>query len=325
MVLSQSLPSVAVEYSRRQRLEIEAAVAALLRQWSRMGSEFDASWLAIEPTLLTITGVAQRRLAASAQSYVTNVLEETGQVRAVPVLGEANLPALVGVAGDGRPAESLLYGSVVKAKQAVGAGATVPQALQAGREFLSLAGGSLFSDTARQSESLGMGIRQRPVSGYVRMLQTPSCPRCVILAGKWFKRNQGFQRHPGCDCRHIPTSEGGAGDLTLDPAAYVESLSDAELDAWLGKAGAEAVREGADLAQVVNARRGMKTAQIGGRQVWVTTEGTTRRGLANRALVPSNSPRSSNRRPRLMPEHISSIAKDRDDYLRLLRANGYLL
>jgi hypothetical protein len=59
--------------------------------------------------------------------------------------------------------------------------------------------------------------------------------------------------------------------------------------------------------------------------VWVTTEGTTRRGLANRALVPSNNPRSSNRRPRLMPEHISSIAKDRDDYLRLLRANGYLL
>lgn len=325
MVLSQSLPPVAVEYSRRQRLEIQAAVAALLRQWSRMGADFDASWGAIEPTLVTITGVAQRRLASSAQGYVTDVLEETGQVRAVPVVGAANVPALVGVAGDGRPVDSLLYGSVVKAKQSVGAGATVPQALRSGREFLQLAGGTLFSDTARQSESLGMGIRRRPVSGYVRMLQTPSCPRCVILAGKWFKRNQGFQRHPGCDCRHIPTSEAIAGDRLVDADAYVESLSTSELDAWLGKANAEAVREGADLNQVVNAQRGMTTAQIGGRSVLVTTEGTTRRGLANRALVPSNNPRSSNRRPRLMPESIARIAKDRDDYLRLLRANGYLL
>ena len=41
-----------------------------------------------------------------------------------------------------------------------------------------------------------MGVR--PVGGYVRMVQAGACSRCVVLAGKWYRKNQGFQRHPGC-------------------------------------------------------------------------------------------------------------------------------
>ena len=77
----------------------------------------------------------------------------------------------------------------------------------------------------------------------------------------------------------------------------------------------------------------MFAAQIGGRDVLLTREGATRRGLAYRRLAFSGADdvrRSgdryfSARRPRLMPEAISQVATDREDYLRLLRANGYLL
>ena len=54
-----------------------------------------------------------------------------------------------------------------------------------------------------------------------------------------------------------------------------------------------------------------------GRRVFVTTEGTTRRGVAGARLGQA-------RTPRLMPESILEIATDREDAVRLLRRFGYI-
>lgn len=332
-MLTQTLPRSAESYSRAQRAEVGRALIQVRALWRRMGPEFDASYAAIAPSLLAVVTTAQERVAAGAQDYIPAVLAETGQSRADRPAAVVSTAPLVGVAGDGRPVEGLLYGAVVHAKQQVyvgpprydedldevftpGPGRTPRQALASAGQWLTMAVGTALSDTGRQSESLATGVR--PVGGYVRMLTPPSCSRCVVLAGKWYRKNAGFARHPGCDCRSIPASESVAGDLTVDGFDYVDSLSEADQDRLLGHAGAEAWRSGADLNQVVNARRGMRTAQIGGRDVLITTEGTTRRGLASRA-------RTGRRGPRLMPETALSIAKNREDYLRLLRANGYIL
>jgi hypothetical protein len=344
LVAVQSLPRSASEYAREQRTEIEAAVAAVQRQWRRMGTEFDASYSVIEPTLLDVVQTAQERVAAGAQEYVPAVLEETGQSRAVEPFARVSTAPLVGVAGDGRPVDSLLYEAVVGARVAVADGATARQALVQRGEWLTQTVGTLLSDTGRASESLATGVR--PVGGYVRMLNPPSCSRCAVLAGKYYRKNTGFLRHPGCDCRHIPAAESVGDDLTVNVAEYFDSLSPAEQGRVFTNAGAEAIRNGADINQVVNARRGMRTAQIGGRDTLVTLEGTTRRGMAYRYLAPSgtaarqgeyvarltrNGPevrrvtRTVANRPRLMPETIQRVATDREDYLRLLRANGYLL
>lgn len=120
-----------------------------------------------------------------------------------------------------------------------------------------------------------------------------------------------------CDCRHIPAAESTAGDLTTDPRAYFDSLDAAEQERIFTKAGAQAIRDGADMAQVVNARRGMATAQIGGRDVRFTREGVTRRGLARS--------RMGTKPVRIMPETIYEVATDRADAIRLLRTNGYLM
>jgi hypothetical protein len=254
----------------------------------------------------------------------------------------------------------LLYNAVTDAKEQVGRGVFPSMALRDSGQWLTLAVGTVLSDTARASEALAIGVR--PVGGYVRMLQPPSCSRCVVLAGKWYRKNTGFQRHPGCDCQHIPASESLGQDLAVNPARYFESLSEAEQARVFTRAGAEAIRNGADINQVVNARRGMHTAQInttrgwvprgrlapvqiGGRDVFITTEGTTRRGRAFQVLAPRGTTeragefatrltsrgselrqvtRTVARRPRLMPETIQAIATDRADYLRLLAANGYL-
>jgi len=318
VVLTQALPQSAREYAVAQRRESQAAVAAVLRLWRRMGADFDESFARIRPSLLAVVETAQARVAEGAVAYVPDVLEETGQSRAIRPAGRVRTAGLVGVAGDGRPVESLLFGAVTRSKERVGAGLSPAQALASGSRWLGTSVGTLLSDTGRQSESLAIGVR--PVGGYVRMLNPPSCSRCVILAGRWYSKSSGFQRHPGCDCRHIPASESAAGDLTVSPVDYFDSLSIEQQDATFTKAGADAIRNGADMNQVVNARRGMRQAQVGGRQILITTEGTTKRGAAARALRTE----TGGRRPRLMPESIAQIATSRDDYLRLLRANGYL-
>ena len=264
-----------------------------------MGPEFDQSYARLEPTLLAVVRVAQTRVSAGARGYIPAVLDETGQSASVDAFASVSTRPLVGVAGDGRAVDSLLYESVIGAKTRVGAGASPARALAEQGQWLSRAVGTLLSDTGRQAESLHMGVR--PVTGYVRMLNAPSCSRCVVLAGKFYKRNAGFARHPGCDCRHIPSTESLAGELTVDPVAYFDSLTKAEQDKTFTKAGAEALRSDANMGRVVNARRGMKSAQAGGRVRQARTK-----------------------KPRLMPETIGQIATDRADYLRLLNANGYM-
>jgi hypothetical protein len=210
------------------------------------------------------------------------------------------------------------------------------------------------NDAARVAT--GLGITGRPgVGGYVRMLNPPSCSRCAVQAGKWFRHNQGFDRHPRCDCIHVPANEDMAGDLRTDPDAYFRSLSEAEQDRVFTKAGAQAIRDGADIGQVVNARRGatgfapagarltpaeaqalrggrtraqLEATELYGRQVYTTSEGATVRGVygssAGRAAKQRGQRYRVSRQPRLMPESIYEIAEDREDAIRLLRRYGYL-
>ena len=230
---------------------------------------------------------------------------------------EVHPEALVGVASDGRDLGSLLQLAATAAQFDM----IVETQLQ---------------DVARQAAALSLGTHPH-VEGYVRMVNPGACSRCVVQAGRWFAWNDGFERHPNCSCRHIPASEDTGDDFRTDPRAYFDQLSRGEQDRVFTKAGAEAIRLGADIPQVVNARRGMSTAQprvrgagddwtasgrlatrdVFGRQVATTTEGTTRFGVAGRAGRGGS-------RPRLMPESILQIAEDREDALRLLQVHGYI-
>ena len=237
--------------------------------------------------------------------------------------------AFVGVAGDGRPVESLLYEPASGVKEAIGQGLSVQDAMASGRSSLGLMVATAVQDAGRAAVSSAMVARPK-VTGYVRMLNPPSCSRCAVLAGKHYKWNAGFERHPRCDCRHIPASEDVAGDLRTDPleaikAGQVTGLSQADTKAIL--------EDGADVGQVINAHRGMSTAQVFGQRLKTTSEGTTRRGLAGIRLGAKNAdavrlPGQRYHRataPRLMPESIYRIAESREDAIRLLKRNGFII
>lgn len=260
-----------------------------------MGSEFDASWAKVGPRITLLTASGQLGAAKNGAASVPAILAELGQ--SVDPLGEVNLAAFAGIASDGRALDSLLYGAVTTAKTAA---STMPtaQALQAGGQWLDGAVHTQIADASRGAA--GVAIAVRPGVGYVRQASGSSCPRCAVLVGKWFRFNQGFNRHPRDDCFHIPSTQAGAGDLLSTPEpSQITGLS---------KADRKALDEGADMNQVINAKRGASGM--------TTSEGTTRQGLAGQRLAKGQQ--------RLTPEGIYRSAANREEAIALLRENGYI-
>lgn len=320
------LQSADDHYRRQQKIARNALVQA---RKARFGSV---------DRLLLIVATAQSVAAQESASAVPEMLDEQG-VQDRPA-GQVNPAAFAGVASDGRDLGGLLEFLALPAVQPY----------QFDRAVL-----AQVQDAGRAASSAAIVSRPN-VGGYVRMLVPPSCGRCAILAGKFFHWNQGFRRHPRCDCRHIPAPEDSAGSLTTDPRRYFDSLSGPEQERAFTVSGAKAIRDGADPTQVVNARAGMSTAQVQlrgpgdrwtaagrlearrvyGQNVFTTTEGVTRRGQAYRAMrqgfqyareqdVKQPGKRYAQlRSPRLMPESIYQIAENRADAIRLLRLYGYI-
>jgi hypothetical protein len=310
------LPQPTAEHYRRQQQLTLATVAATRRVWSQVEG-LDSSWPTLGARLTVLLTAAQLAAARSSAEYVPEVLASLG-VTAEPVAA-VSAGAFAGAASDGRPLDTLLYGAVTTAKRAVGRGVPNRDALAAGGRFLDLAVQTQVADAERAATGVQIAVRP-DVGGWVRMVNLPSCSRCVVLAGRFYKWNRGFLRHPACDCRHIPATEAVADDLRLNPRRIVKQGQ----VTGLSEADRRAITEdGADVGQVINARRGMETASVYGRRLKVTNEGVTRRGVAGRVMNEQGD--SYQQTPRLRPEAIYQIAgDDRDEAIRLLRRFGYV-
>ena len=242
--------------------------------------------------LAALLAVFQLAAVRNVTDHTAGMLEEQG-IRDAPVASLA-AGALVGVASDGRDLGSLL---------------TLPDLTAA--QFDRIVATQL-QDVARQAAAIERAVRPQ-VTHYVRALNLPSCGRCVVLAGKPERSDVAFRRHPRCDCMAVPSNAANAGRLATDPVEAFDAMTAAERAKAFTRAGAEAISLGADIGRVVNARSGMGTAQVFGRDV--KTTGALRRRYGR-------GPRGDE--VRLMPESIAQIATDRDDHLRLLRLYGYI-
>jgi hypothetical protein len=182
-----------------------------------------------------------------------------------------------------------------------------------GQSRLVLMARTEVADAGRLAVEIGQAA-EPTCYGYVRVVNAPACGRCLVLAGRVYEWSRGFQRHPACDCTMQPVTTPGA-TAERGPRELFEQMTPDQQRLALGsEANAEAVRQGADIGQVVNAQRGMYVA--GGRQF--TSEGMTRRGLAGKALGAKT--------PRLTPRQIFiEAAGDREEAVRLLQRFGYLI
>lgn len=108
--------------------------------------------------------------------------------------------------------------------------------------------GSIVQDAGRAAESVSVATRERV--GWVRHLTLPSCERCAVLAGKFYRWSDGFKRHPGCDCTMVPVAEND-DSMVYDLA---ELAAQGQITG-LSKADLRAINDGADFNQVANAHR----------------------------------------------------------------------
>ena len=275
-----------------------AAATEIARLWANVDrGNISASWRLLLSRALAALAAAQLAAASLADRYTDQALGDRDAAGRVLPQGFA------GIASDGRPLITLLQQPAITALEQIKGGASPARALASGRFTLDMITRTQTADAGRVA--VGTAIAARPqATGYVRLVVGKTCPRCLILAGRRYGWNAGFKRHPACDCRHVPVAEDVPGDVATDPKAAFNALSREEQDRAFGKAGAQAIREGADMARVVNARRGIQTAADGR---LYTTE-------------------AAGRRPRLMPEQIFREAgSNRAEAVRLLRLHGYLL
>lgn len=307
-------------------------VQVLWRELDRR--DLTGSWEAlVGPEIIRAVTAAQVAAAASADPYVAAIMAAHGGDS--DPAGAVRPGMFAGRAADGRSLESLLYLPVISTKQAIAAGQSDVDAMFAGLSQLLRMASTEVMDAGRTATGASIA-GNRMIRGYIRVVNPPACARCVILAGKEFGWNRGFQRHPKCDCVHMPAlliARGRHRPGAFDPKAYFNGLSRGEQDRLFTQAGAQAIRDGASMTSVVNARRGMYTADAYGRTVRATREGATRRGLFHqqerrRAIAAGQVPASGRgfrlRTPRLLPEEIYRLADSRDDAIRMLRRFGYL-
>lgn len=297
------LRAAEAHYAYEQRATA-AAVRAAETAWSQVSTaDLDSSWAAVERRLLLSVVTAQLAAARDADPYLTASIEAQGYTD--DPVAQLKPSGFIGMAGDGRPLDTLLAEPLIGVKQSIGNGVAPAQALESGGSRLAMLAATVVQDIGRSAEMAGLQTRPK-VTGYVRVLTPPSCSRCTILAGRWYRKSTGFQRHPRCDCRMLASSEADAPAHTVNP--YI-AFARGEVRG-LTKAEELAISEGSDVAQVVNARRGLARSGM------TTSEGTSRRGLAGGRLQG---------RQRLTVEAIVRLSSDRNQLLRLLKAHGYIL
>ena len=323
------LPQAATDFYATQQRVNNTTVLRVRRHWRRMGDDFDASWRRIGPSVLVSVAEAQSQMAIKGRDYVPRVLEQMD----IPDRPEGDLrpESLVGRASDGRRLDTLAYGAVVEAKTAIGNGATTEQALAQGGNWLEMMTKLQVADAARQAVGV-MTASRKNIAGTVRVLNPPSCQRCAVLAGRWYRWSQGFLRHPRCDCVNLPSRRAAwaeaEGFITSPMVAYKQGhIRD------LTEAQKFAIDNGADIGQVVNATRGMSTTATRKRVKVRGQEGTL--GPTS-GVLPGHpdlmadilgAQESLTRAPALgmlTPEGIYQQAKSRDEAISMLRELGYI-
>lgn len=324
-----------------------------LSQWQSMDFDnLDASWAQVAPAIMTQVVSAQITSAAGSDRYIGGVSGEYGfdqdPSRIVPEM-------FAGVDGSGRSVDTLLHGAVTTTKEAIGRGLG-RQSLEAGAAYLASMIKTVLADSGRSADMVS--ATGKGYTHYVRVISPGACRRCAILAGV-SDYKKAFKRHPACKCTSAPVDGDPPAGLFGSADEYFASLSKADQDRIFTNSGAQAIRDGASIQDIVDARRGgsgittshgighgtflnsgrrLEKSIIGYRAdgtpitAYTTSEGTTVRGsfgaaqkrldVATQRL--GGARYSSTSRVRLMPESIYEIAASPAEARVLLRDAGYM-
>ena len=269
-----SLADVVTAAERQKKTTADLTEAAYKRAgkaWNRVNpGSIVSSWANLSTAIVAAIMIAQTKAIEANNAFLDTAF---GEQNLEGSIGHVNTSGIVGtMPATAATLDAALAGVAFHSLDRISRGDSTRQAMEAGMLELAHLTQYAVADASRAAAQIRVGTATQTV-GYTRVVSTGCCARCAVLAGRFYRWNEGFLRHPMCKCLHLPTTSMVAAQTATDPYEQFNALSKAEQDRIYTKSGAEAIRNGADMNQVVNARRGMSTS---GR---FTSEGTSRRGF----------------------------------------------
>src|SRR5574343_706079 len=232
-----------------------AAMLGARSLWDRVNVRGDwaEQWAALLPRAIVLVGSAQVGAATDGAATVGAELAQAGfpeqqLARVAPAafagwLEDADTGAVTTL-------DKALYSPLIRARQSVGDPALM---LLVGRSALEATVQAAVADAARQASGVQAVATARTVATWYE--PAPYCQRCAVLIGKRVKPTTQFVRHPRCDGMVRILSE---RDREVLPEVTPEQVTD--LNRWQR----QALEEGADFNQVVNANTSPRGGRLGG-------------------------------------------------------------
>ncbi|WP_433268178.1 hypothetical protein ACQPZF_03565 [Actinosynnema sp. CS-041913] len=278
----------------------------------------------IRPQVVTAVEEAQQEAAALAPLYIAGTLLAAGAVSAPLALLVAG--AFVGLAANGLLISALMdfaFGYYRRARL-LDVPETDARALGLAKLLTYVA--TETNDTARLAVHVG-SVVEPDIAGYERVVTLPACGRCILLSGRLYRYSTGFLRHPRCDCsmRPITSEQWREGGSSRSPQALFGSMTRAQQDKAFGRGEAAAIRAGADIGRVVNARRAGQVYVAGGHEF--TREAITSRGIGRQlgALARNGGRYRRSQVPRpTAAQLVNALGDDQIELVQQLRRFGYI-
>lgn len=223
--------------------------------WAQVDPDrISESWAEQLPAAVSLTTAGQMAAATQTNDYVSGRVRVEGGTPKPDA--RVNPAGFAGHTAAGEQLASLLYLPAIESKRLIGLGRSPRDAMLSGLANLITYTHTEVADAGRLGTQVAM-TTEREITGYTRVVNVPACGRCIVLAGKFYKTNTGFQRHPRCDCTHEPTTthrEHAEAEAFTTRQSLVDSMSEADRRKAFTVDGARAIEDGADISQVVNSR-----------------------------------------------------------------------
>lgn len=259
-----------------QHQAIRAGFAAitseqLIRMWGSIDPQNIArSWNAQVHDAADFVSEMQVAAAFDAEQYMDAQLLSRGHIPDGPRLepkGFAGRSYPMGNQTAAIPLEYALMTPAFTALQSIKQGASSARGMATGLNTLVSHGATAVEDAGKAADGVALNTKSQ-VTGYVRKVDADPCADCSILAGRRYARNSGFARHPNCLCTHDPIMRDEKHPGIQDPYDVFGSMTTEQQDSRWGPDSAQAIRDGGDIYQVTNARRGRSADRL------TTSEGT---------------------------------------------------
>lgn len=251
--MTRNLQSVDT-FHRRVAAREAVAVRAARHAWSRVDkNDIRGSWARVKQPLVNVLSDIQEQAVDAGLDANVDVMAEIGQYSAPEALVDSH--AFSKFSSGGVLLDEWVDRPAIRALEFIKEGIGVDEALDRVGSLFSSSVATNLADVIRQAQQADIATRKH--MGFIRCCNADACKWCIVLSGKIYRYNTGFERHMNCHCYHLPVNLDDVGsvmDIAPSPIELFNRMSESEQNKTFGIVGAKSIRAGADIGQIVNSR-----------------------------------------------------------------------